>query len=50
MTEYFNTQGFCLANNTDKPMFDFFEDHPERMSRFKDAMSFLQTFPGLENS
>jgi hypothetical protein len=31
-------------------MFDFFEDHPGRMSRFKDAMSFLQTFPGLENS
>jgi hypothetical protein len=30
-------------------MFDFFE-HPERMSRFKDAMSFLQTFPGLEPS
>lgn len=31
-------------------MFDFFEEHPERMSRFKDAMSFLSTFPGLENS
>jgi hypothetical protein len=31
-------------------MFDFFEEHPERMSRFKDAMSFLQTFPGLEPS
>jgi SAM-dependent methyltransferase len=31
-------------------MFDFFEDNPERMSRFKDAMSFLQTFPGLEPS
>ncbi|KAF4626277.1 hypothetical protein G7Y89_g11881 [Cudoniella acicularis] len=42
--------GFCLANNTDKPMFEFFEEHPDRMSRFKDAMSFLQTFPGLENS
>ncbi|KAH6664209.1 sterigmatocystin 8-O-methyltransferase precursor [Halenospora varia] len=42
--------GFCLANNTDKPMFEFFEEHPDRMSRFKDAMNFLQTFPGLENS
>jgi len=31
-------------------MFEFFEEHPERMSRFKDAMSFLQTFPGLEPS
>ncbi|KAF7449975.1 Sterigmatocystin 8-O-methyltransferase [Pyrenophora tritici-repentis] len=31
-------------------MFEFFEDYPERMSRFKDAMSFLQTFPGLEPS
>jgi hypothetical protein len=31
-------------------MFEFFENHPDRMSRFKDAMSFLQTFPGLENS
>jgi SAM-dependent methyltransferase len=43
-------QGFQLANNTEKTMFDFFEDHPERMSRFKDAMAFLQTFPGLEPS
>jgi hypothetical protein len=31
-------------------MFEFFEEHPDSMSRFKDAMSFLQTFPGLENS
>jgi trans-aconitate methyltransferase len=31
-------------------MFDFFEAHPERMSRFKDAMGFLQTFPGLDPS
>jgi SAM-dependent methyltransferase len=31
-------------------MFEFFENHPERMRTFKDAMSFLQTFPGLENS
>lgn len=43
-------QGFCLANNTSKQMFDFFEENPERMNRFKDAMSFLQTFPGLQNS
>ncbi|KAF2648949.1 sterigmatocystin 8-O-methyltransferase precursor [Lophiostoma macrostomum CBS 122681] len=45
-----NHSGFQLANNTDKTMFDFFEDYPERMSRFKDAMSFLSTFPGLEPS
>jgi hypothetical protein len=31
-------------------MFQFFEEHPDRMRRFKAAMSFLQTFPGLENS
>lgn len=31
-------------------MFEFFKEHSERMSRFKDAMSFLQTFPGLEPS
>lgn len=43
-------QGFQIANDTDKAMFDFFEDHPGRMNRFKDAMSFLQTFPGLEPS
>ncbi|KAI4270012.1 MAG: hypothetical protein L6R38_007262 [Xanthoria sp. 2 TBL-2021] len=42
--------GFCLANNTSKQMFEFFEENPERMNRFKDAMSFLQTFPGLQNS
>ncbi|KAI4173138.1 MAG: hypothetical protein LQ343_003065 [Gyalolechia ehrenbergii] len=42
--------GFNLANNTSKPMFEFFEENPERMNRFKDAMSFLQTFPGLQNS
>ncbi|KAL8751471.1 MAG: hypothetical protein Q9184_006059 [Pyrenodesmia sp. 2 TL-2023] len=42
--------GFNLANNTSKPMFKFFEENPERMNRFKDSMSFLQTFPGLQNS
>ncbi|PQE10357.1 hypothetical protein CJF32_00000898 [Rutstroemia sp. NJR-2017a WRK4] len=42
--------GFCIANNTNQRMFQFFEDHPDRMRRFKAAMSFLQTFPGLENS
>lgn len=31
-------------------MFEFFEENPERMNRFKDSMSFLQTFPGLQNS
>ncbi|KAL8717030.1 MAG: hypothetical protein Q9225_005693 [Loekoesia sp. 1 TL-2023] len=42
--------GFNLANNTSKTSFEFFEENPERMNRFKDAMSFLQTFPGLQNS
>ncbi|KAL9035713.1 MAG: hypothetical protein Q9180_004711 [Flavoplaca navasiana] len=42
--------GFCLANNTSKNMFQFFEENPDRMNRFKDAMSFLQSFPGLQNS
>ncbi|KAF2468415.1 sterigmatocystin 8-O-methyltransferase precursor [Lindgomyces ingoldianus] len=45
-----NHSGFQIANDTDKAMFDFFEDHPARMNRFKDAMSFLQKFPGLEPS
>jgi hypothetical protein len=31
-------------------MFEFFEDHPERMTRFKDAMAFLSMFPGREPS
>lgn len=31
-------------------MFEFFEENPVRLNRFKDAMSFLQTFPGLQNS
>ena len=31
-------------------MFEIFEENPERMTRFKDAMSFLQRFPGLQNS
>ena len=31
-------------------MFEFFEENPVRMNRFKDAMGFLQTFPGLQNS
>ncbi|KAI4213978.1 MAG: hypothetical protein LQ351_003382 [Letrouitia transgressa] len=42
--------GYNLANNTDKTMFGVFEENPARMNRFKDAMSFLQTFPGLQNS
>ena len=46
----FIIKGFSLANNTDKPMFEFFEEHPDRMNGFKDAMSFLQNAPGLENS
>ncbi|EHK97896.1 putative Sterigmatocystin 8-O-methyltransferase [Glarea lozoyensis 74030] len=42
--------GFSLANSTPLPMFEFFSQHPPRMTRFKSAMQFLQTFPGLETS
>ncbi|KAI4190536.1 MAG: hypothetical protein LQ348_003646 [Seirophora lacunosa] len=42
--------GFTLANNTSKPMFEVFEEKPERLSRFKDAMTFLHTSPGLQKS
>lgn len=31
-------------------MFEVFEEKPERLSRFKDAMTFLHTSPGLQKS
>ena len=31
-------------------MFDFFEENPSRMKRFKDGMTFLHTLPGLEST
>ncbi|KAK3689903.1 S-adenosyl-L-methionine-dependent methyltransferase [Podospora appendiculata] len=34
-----NTTGFCVANNTDKPMYEFFSTVPERARRFANAMT-----------
>lgn len=31
-------QGFSLANNTDKPIYEFLSDYPERSSRFANMM------------
>ncbi|KUI59276.1 6-hydroxytryprostatin B O-methyltransferase [Cytospora mali] len=33
-----NETGFCLANNTDKPMYKFLSDYPERSIRFAHMM------------
>ncbi|KAI1424878.1 S-adenosyl-L-methionine-dependent methyltransferase [Xylaria sp. FL1777] len=30
--------GFCLANNTDKPLYDFLSEFPERSARFANMM------------
>ncbi|KAI0153304.1 S-adenosyl-L-methionine-dependent methyltransferase [Xylariaceae sp. FL1272] len=40
--------GFALANDTNKNMFEFFSEHPERSKRFADAMRFFTERPGLE--
>ncbi|KAI1208033.1 S-adenosyl-L-methionine-dependent methyltransferase [Annulohypoxylon truncatum] len=38
--------GFSLANNTDKPMYEFLSDYPERSSRFANMMrSFTEGRP-----
>ena len=42
-------QDFNLANNTSKTMFEFFEKNSIRINRFKNAISFLQTFSELQN-
>ncbi|KAK3319880.1 S-adenosyl-L-methionine-dependent methyltransferase [Cercophora scortea] len=34
-----NTTGFCVANNTDKPMYEFLSTVPERARRFANAMT-----------
>jgi 6-hydroxytryprostatin B O-methyltransferase len=33
-----NDTAWAIANNTDLPMFEFFEHHPARMARFMGAM------------
>jgi precorrin-6B methylase 2 len=40
--------GFALANDTDKPLFGFLAQHPDRQKRFGQAMRFFATRPGLE--
>ncbi|KAI8625554.1 putative O-methyltransferase [Xylariaceae sp. FL1651] len=40
--------GFALANDTDKHMFGFFLENPDRSRRFADAMRFFTERPGLE--
>ncbi|KAI2615385.1 hypothetical protein GGR54DRAFT_642407 [Hypoxylon sp. NC1633] len=39
---------FSLANKTDKDMFQFFAENPERSLRFTAAMRFFTQRPGLE--
>jgi len=39
--------GFCLANNTDKPAFDYVAQFPERSERFGNAMTLMSREPGF---
>ncbi|VUC36746.1 unnamed protein product [Clonostachys rosea] len=41
-----NQTGFALANNTDKPVFEFLGAHPDRMMRFGSAMKAIDHVPG----
>jgi hypothetical protein len=34
-------QGFALFNKTDKPVYEFFSDHPEKARRFANVMRAL---------
>ncbi|KAI1410075.1 S-adenosyl-L-methionine-dependent methyltransferase [Hypoxylon sp. FL1857] len=43
-----NETGFALSNQTDKDMYHFFSEHPERAERFAAAMRFFTERPGLE--
>lgn len=40
--------GFALAHNTNKDMFRFLSENPERLKRFAAAMRFYTNRPGLE--
>lgn len=43
-----NETGFALANQTNKDMYRFFKENPERSERFAAAMRFFTERPGLE--
>ncbi|KAI4595113.1 hypothetical protein KJ359_007088 [Pestalotiopsis sp. 9143b] len=38
-----NETGFALYNNTDKPIYEFFSDHPEKAHRFSNVMRALSS-------
>ncbi|KAK1757018.1 S-adenosyl-L-methionine-dependent methyltransferase [Echria macrotheca] len=42
-----NETGFAVANNTDKSLFAFFSDHPDRLARFAAVMRFVTKRPEL---
>lgn len=41
-------QGFSLANDTDLTMFEYLEQHSQRMTQFKTGMQYLQSWPGFK--
>ncbi|KUI71834.1 6-hydroxytryprostatin B O-methyltransferase [Cytospora mali] len=43
-----NQTGFAVANQTDKSMFDYLSDHPEKAKAFANAMRSFAQRPGLE--
>ena len=43
-------QGFNIAHDTDKSVFDELAKHPEREKRYAAAMTWFSTGPGLETS
>jgi hypothetical protein len=43
-------QGFALANNTDKSIYDFFEANPEKATHFAGAMKALTSSPEYDVS
>lgn len=43
-----NQTGFAVANQTDKSMFDYLSDHPEKSKAFANAMRSFARRPGLE--
>ncbi|KAK0641422.1 sterigmatocystin 8-O-methyltransferase precursor [Cercophora newfieldiana] len=43
-----NETGFSVANDTDKSMFGFLSEHPDRLRRFAGVMRFITQRPELE--
>lgn len=41
-------QGFAIAHETDKSMFDYLSDHPEKAKYFYNAMRAFAKQPGLQ--